>query len=124
MSVLTEGKYSGEFLHTESPGRISRDAVTVTVPANTTFNPGKVLGQVSATGKYVAFDDASSDGRETAAGVLFDKIVNDTDAAVDYDGVIINWGAEVRTSELSWDEGVDDAAGLADLAALGVKARS
>lgn len=124
MSVLTEGKYPGEFILQELPGTISRDEVTVTVPADTTLNPGTVLGQVAATGKYVPFDDASSDGRETAAGVLFGKHVNATGGAVDDTAVIVNWSAEVRAADLEWEEGVDEDAGLADLAALGVKARS
>lgn len=124
MSVLDEGKYPGEFLLAEMPGTISRDDVTVTVPADTTLNPGTVLGQVSATGKYVPFDDAASDGREDAAGVLFGKLVNDTVAPVDETAAIVNWSAEVRSADLEWEVGVDESKGLADLAALGVKARS
>lgn len=122
--MLQEGKYPGEFIVQESPGTISRDEVTVTVPANTTLNPGAVLGQISASGKYVPFDDASSDGREDAAGILYSELVNDTGGAVDKTGVIVNWSAEVRSADLEWEEGVDEDKGLADLAALGVKARS
>lgn len=123
MAVQNEGKYSGEFLLAEMPGTISRDKVTVLVPADTTLNPGTVLGQVSATGKYVPFDDAASDGRETAAGILNEKLVNEGVAA-DATATIINWGAEVRADDLEWEVGVDEDAGLADLAALGIKARS
>lgn len=123
MASQTEGKYPGEFLLAEMPGTISRDTVTVRVPADTTLNPGTVLGQVSASGKYVPFDDAASDGRETAAGVLHGKLVNDGVAA-DATAVIINWSAEVRAADLEWEVGVDEDAGLADLAALGIKARS
>lgn len=122
--MLEEGKYPGEFILQEMPGTISRDEVTVRVPANTTLNSGAVLGQISASGKYVPFDDASSDGREDAAGILYAELVNDTVAAVDKTGVILNWSAEVRSADLEWEEGVDEDKGLADLAALGVKARS
>lgn len=121
--VMNEGTYPGEFLVTESPGTISRDTVTVTVPADTTLESGAVLGQITASGKYVPFDDSASDGRETAAGILYAKLENDTEAADDQAGVIVNFGAEVRSADLVWEEGVDENAGLADLAARFIKAR-
>lgn len=120
---LTEGKYAGEFLVAESPGTISRDTVTVTVAASTTLAPGTVLGQISGSGKYVPYDDSYSDGREVAAGVLVGKLANTTNGAVDKTGVIVNWCAEVREDDLVWETGVDETGGLADLAALGIKAR-
>jgi hypothetical protein len=120
---MNEGTYPGEFLVTESPGTISRDTVTVTVAADTTLESGTVLGQITASGKYVPFDDSSSDGRETAAGILYAKLENDTESADDLTGVVINFGAEVRSADLVWGEGVDDDAGLADLAARYIKAR-
>lgn len=120
---LTESVRPGAFIHTESPGTISRDTVTVTVPAATTLAPGTVLGQLSADGKYVPYDDAESDGREAAAGILYGPLVNATAAPVDMTGVIVNWGAEVRADALVWGTGVDEDAGLAGLAALGIKAR-
>lgn len=121
--ALTEGKYAGEFILGESPGTISRDTVTVTVPASTTLQPGAVLGQLSASGKYVPYDDAESDGRELAAGILNAELVNATLAPVDETAVIINWGAEVRADDLVWETGVDEDGGIADLAALGIKVR-
>ena len=125
--ALTEGKYTAEFLLAESPGTISRDAVTVTVGAATKFAPGKVLAQLSATGKYVEYDNAGTDGSEEAAGVLYGECDNTAGVgAVDFDGVVINFGAEVRKSDLSWATGAsagDKTAAYADLAALGVKAR-
>lgn len=125
MASATEGQYAGEFILAESPGAISRDTVTVTVPAATKMAPGTVLGQLSATGKYVPYDDAETDGREDAAGVLYGELDNSaSESAADVSGVIINWGAEVRSSDLVWEDGVDETAGAADLAALGVKARS
>jgi len=125
--VLTEGANTGEFILAESPGTISRDKVTVTVPASTTLPPGRVLAQLSADGKYVEYDNSGSDGSEQAAGVLYGELVNDTEAPVDKTGVVINWGAEVRSADLSWKSGLsgsDETAGKADLAARGVKARA
>lgn len=122
--MLSEGKYTAEFLVSEAPGTTSRDTVTVTVPANTTLTPGTVLGQVAATGKYVPYDDANSDGSETAAGVLYAELANATGAPADADGVIVNWSAEVREDDLVFGEGVDETGAKSDLAALGVKARA
>lgn len=119
----TEGRYAGAFLVAESPGTISRDTVTVTVAASTTLAPGAVLGQISASGKYVPYDDSYSDGREVAAGVLYGEIANAALAPADKTGVIVNFGAEVRGDDLIWETGVDETGGLADLAALGIKAR-
>lgn len=121
--ALTEGQHTGEFLLSEAPGTISRDAATVTVPANTTLEAGHVLGKVSASGKYTEYDDANSDGTEDAAGVLYGTLVNDTNASVDMDGVVINTTAEVRKDDLQWKSGADEDKGIADLAALNIKAR-
>lgn len=126
MSTKTEGKHTGEFIVSEAPGTQSRDAVTVTVPANTTLQGGTVLGQLSASGKYVAYDNANSDGSEAAAGVLYDTLVNDTESDDDVEATVINANAEVTDAELVWKDGLSDndkAAGRTDLRALGIKAR-
>lgn len=125
MSTKTEGQHTGEFLVSESPGKISRDEVTVTVPGATTLQPGHVLARLSATGKYVEYDDLGSDGSETAYGVLYGELANSGSEA-DFTGVVINFGAEVRKADLQWKSGVNDASKLAayvDLAARGVKVR-
>lgn len=126
MSTKTEGQHTGEFVVSEQPGTLSRDQVIVTVPATTTLRAGEVLAQLSATGKYVPYDNAGSDGSEQAAGVLYGPLENSTGAPADAAGVVINWGAEVREADLRWTSGLTDndkAAGLADLRALGIKAR-
>ena len=120
---LSESARPADFLVAEAPGTISRDTVTVTVPANTTFAAGRVLGQLTATGKYVAYDDGNSDGSEDAAAVLYGPLVNDTGAPVDQKGVIVNFAAEIRKADLVWEVGVDKTKAYADLAARGVKAR-
>lgn len=123
---LTEGKHTGEFILSEANGNRSRDNVTVTVPANTTLEAGYVLAKLSATGKYVPYDNAGSDGSEVAAGVLYSTLVNDSGAPVDVDGVVVNQDAEVRGDDLVWKTGLvdaDETAGKADLLALGIKVR-
>ncbi len=123
MGVLTEGVHTGGFMVSQAPGTISRDTVTVTVPANSTLQPGTVLAQIGSSGKYVQYDDTLSDGGETAAGILYGAAVNDTDAPLDVESAIVNYCAEVREADLIWAEGADDAAGLAQLRTLGIKAR-
>lgn len=126
MSTKTEGRHTGEFLISELPGTGSRDKVTVTVPANTTWEAGLVLGKITATSKYVEYDNGNADGTESADGILYETLVNDTDAGVDVEATIINKDAEVREADLEWksDQSAGDiTAGLADLLALGIKAR-
>ena len=125
MSTLSENKHTAEFLVSEAPVTRSREQVTVTVPADTTLEAGSVLAKLSATGKYVPYDNSGSDGSEAAAGVLWEELRNATEAPVDVEATIVNADAEVREADLEWN-GVDETgqtAGLADLLALGIKAR-
>lgn len=124
MSSLTEGRYAGEFLLSEANGSLSREAGTVDVPAATTIEPGTVLGVVSGTGHYAAYDEANSDGTETAAGILYGaRLVNDDDEAAAMAATILVRLAEVRTDDLIWGDGVDEDGGIADLAAALILAR-
>lgn len=124
MSTLTEGRYAGEFLLSEAPGTLSRDAGTVDVPASTTLEPGTVLGLLSATGHWAPYDDANSDGSETAAGILCGpRLVNDEVTEVSLDAAIVTRLAEVRSADLVWSDGVDEAGGIVDLATLDIVAR-
>lgn len=125
--MLSEGGYTAEFLVSECPGKISRDTVTVTVPASTTLEAGAVLAKLSATGKHVEYDNAGSDGSEAAAAILYSKLVNDSGSPVDMDGVVVNFGAEVAEDLLVWKSGLVDAdkdAGKADLLNVGIKVRT
>lgn len=121
--TLTESPRPGNFILSEANGRLSRDNITVRVPANTTMPAGTVLGQISANGKYAAYDDAATDGTETAAGILYAPLSHDENTTQDVTGVVINKDAEVRADDLVWEEGVDESGGTADLLTLGIKAR-
>lgn len=126
MSAITERKHTGEFIISEANGQRSRDAVTVTVANATTLEAGMVLGKLTATGKYVPYDNSGSDGSESAAGVLYGELVNDGVAPADFDGVVVNSDAEIRKADLQWASGLVDAdkdAAYVDLAAVGIKAR-
>jgi hypothetical protein len=124
MATKTEGRYPGDFLKSEANGTLSRDNATVTVAAATKLTPGTVLGKITASGKYVPYDDSASDGREVAEAVLYGECDNESGGApADFDAVVVNTNAEVRASALVWGEGVDDDGGLVDLAANNIKAR-
>ena len=108
MSTLTEGQHTGEFLLEEPAPKISRKNVTVTVAAATKLQPGHVLAKLSATGKYVPYDDAGSDGSESAAGILYGELDNsDGEAPADFDAVVIARLAAIRKGDLKWASGVD-----------------
>lgn len=126
MSAINEQTYPGEFLISELGNRGSRDDVTVTVASATKLVPGTVLGKITATSKYVPFDDRATDGRENASAILFATLDNsDGVAPIDFaEAVVINWTAEVRAVLLGWVVGASQSNGLADLAALGIKARN
>jgi hypothetical protein len=127
MSILTEGQHTGEFILAEPEPLISREVVTVTVPAATTLAPGHVLAQLSADRKYVEYDNAGSDGSEEAAGILYGELDNSAGVAeADFDGVVIVRSCAVRKADLQWKTGVDAAgktAAYADLAVSQVIAR-
>jgi hypothetical protein len=125
MSSLLEGTHTGEFLFSEASGTLSRENVVVTVPAGTTYPAGLVLGKITATGKYVAYNNGASDGSEVAAGVLYAELKNSGGAPADVKGVAIERLAEVRLAALNWN-GQDQAAqtaGVADLLTKNIKCR-
>jgi hypothetical protein len=125
MASLTEGRHTGEFLISEGLGHRSRDEATVTVAAETTLPAGTVLGRL-ATGKYVPYDNAGSDGSEIAYAILYEAAANAEVAPADVVRAVINQDAEVRGTSLEFDAGVDAAGKLAayeDLLARGIKVR-
>lgn len=127
MAILTEGARKAAFVVSEANDWRSRDAGTVTVPANTTFAAGMVLGQQATGLKFVRHDtDGTDDGRRTEAGLLFENLVNTTDSAVDYPATVYVRDAEVSGSDLTYEDGANAAAITASnvaLAALGIIVR-
>ena len=126
MSSLLEGTHTGEFLFSEAPGTLSRDNVVVTVPAATTYPAGLVLGKITATGKYVAYNNGASAGEgDVAAGVLYAELKNPGVAPADLKGVLVNLNAEIRLASLNWNSQAQPAidAGVTDLLAKGIKCR-
>lgn len=117
----TEGKHAGEFLVSEANGTRSRS--TITVASGQTLVAGAVLGKVTATGEYKAYDNATNTGIETAVAVLWDAV--DASAASTV-GVAIVRQAEVNQSELTFattQTAADKTAAYTDLASAGIIVR-
>lgn len=112
--ALTEARRTGEFILAEGNGTISREAVTVVSGQN--LAAGTVVGKITGSGKYKAYDANNTDGSEVAAGILYEAV----DASLaDAPGVIIARHAEVAEVHLT---GID-AGGKTQLAALGIVVR-
>ncbi len=111
MTVKTETIHAGEHLVSEGNKSISRESIVI-ASGEGVLLPGTVLGKVTGTGEYRAYDSTNVDGSETAAGVLFDG-VDATSAA--QDAVAHVRDCEVAKADLTWPTPGDEAAGTADL---------
>lgn len=67
---LTQVPRVEEFLLSEANGYLSRDEVTVTLQASA-MKSGTVMSKLTATGKWVPYDDVGTDGSEVASGILY-----------------------------------------------------
>lgn len=110
-TVLTEGGHAAGFLISEANHYRSRE--TVIISAGQVLKAGAVLGKISAGGHYRAFDNALSDGAQTAAAILIADV--DTTVAEKEAAVIVR-DAEVNAAELVWATGIDS--GEAEAAAV------
>lgn len=84
---------------------------------------GRVLGKITASGKYKEYNPGNADGSEVVAGILWD----DVDAtAADKKCVVVARDCEVNQGEITWFAGASGGqitAGIAGLRALGVICR-
>ena len=113
-NIIHEGKHAAEFLLSDEE-MYSRDQVTISSAAGALV-PGTVLGKVTATGEYVAYNNAANDGSEVARAITIFAV---PDSAADQKTTVISRAAEVIGSLLT---GLD-AAGTADLLAAGIVVR-
>lgn len=118
--ALTEAGHAGSCIISLANGNQSKENVTLlsgqVLAANT------VLGKITASGKYKAYDNDAVDGTGVAAGIL----IWPADASAgDLAVAIVARDAEVIADELVWPDNspVDTTAGIADLKAIGILAR-
>jgi len=118
-SVLYEKAGPASCLISEGEDGYSRDEEDVDAGAGS-YEANTVLGQVTATGVFKAYNPAHTDGTEHVAGILLYRVTGRAARTV------LKRFAQVKSGELVWFAGASDAqiaAGKAALAALGVIVR-
>ena len=121
MTVFTEPNNLGDFLVWEEERHYSRDEVVIL--SGQTLALGEVVGKVTASGKYVAFNQDGLDGSQNAVGIT---IAAYDATSGDVAGVIIARDAIITTSNLVWPSDIEAAeitTALEQLAALGIITR-
>jgi len=116
-----EARFSdGVFWETEQ--NYTREEVTILSGEN--LAASDVVGKVTASGKYVAYDNAASDGSQAAAGVLV--VAVDASDADTLGAIVIRGPAIVNPDGLGWNtqDAAAQTAGLVDLAALDIIERT
>lgn len=114
MTTFTEPYRASEIILSESNGTLSREAIVV-ASGEGELSAGTVLGVITASGKYAAYDDGNADGSETAAAVLLEAI--DATSSDITCSALVRF-AEVKKDILQWDAAVDATAKTAAYAAL------
>ena len=82
---------------------------------------GTVVGKVTTGGRIGPYDNAASDGRQTAVGFLYNDVRVPTDTATKVQVAIVDSFAVVSQSRLPTNHGLDSA-GITDLALVKVRA--
>ena len=119
-----EPKAISDVLKAEFSSEYCREVVTIASGAGV-LDIGTVLGKVTASGKWKAHTNGASDGTETAAAVLLQKV--DATSADQQAVVIVRGPAVLSRLGLIWDSSVDNNAkkdaAIAQLVELGLVAR-
>jgi len=90
-TIRQEPVHAGEFLLSEGPGKISREAIDVAPGPG--LIAGQLLGLVTATSQFTAYDPAAEDGSEKAVCILY--------AALGESDTVRRGRALVRLAEVS-----------------------
>lgn len=121
--IKVEPKYISDVVHwEEESSRFSREETIV--PLGTAVEKGNILGQVTATKKWVPLNPAASDGSQIAKRVAITDIPNTTTA--DVNTVAMARHCVVKASGLVWPGGItapQKATALDQLAALNILVR-
>lgn len=119
--IIKEPRHTGEYIVSEANGSRSREVKTVT---GADYEPGTVLGQVTATKKFKILTPGANDGSQNAAAILYDR----TEAAAgDKKGVVHIRDMEANGNFLVWPVGITEpqkATATTALEALGILVRN
>ncbi|UGX90306.1 head decoration protein [Bradyrhizobium barranii subsp. barranii] len=102
MPTFNEGRHPAEFLLSEANGQRSRG--NITIGQNQTIVPGSVLGQITASGQYIAHDPAAADGSQVAAAVALYGAVTGAGATAAISAIVRE--AEVNGKTLTTKTGL------------------
>lgn len=121
MTTLTEGMHEGEFIGELAMG-IGYHVDELTLVSGQNLAAGRVVGKITASGKYTAYDNTASDGSEVAAGVMY-AAVNASSGDVTNARIVRRGPGILNANDLGWgsNDATGIAAGKADLLALGIK---
>ncbi len=88
-SITTTDQSAGSY-RMNNHGIDMQESITLAFTAAGTLAKGTVLGKITASGKYAAYNDGHSDGTEVARGILTDSITvtaaGDAQAIMDVHG--------------------------------------
>lgn len=100
---MTITKYDNSSLYYE--GTI--DYYTLTVPANTVYGAGTLLGEVSTTGKLATFRSDATDGSQVPVAILRNEVNNTKDTALELTVSVIILG-KVNANRLIFSKPEDN----------------
>lgn len=100
---MTITKYHNSPLYYE--GTI--DYYTLTIPANTLYPAGTLLGEVSTTGKLATFRSDATDGSQVPMAILKNDVSNDTETTSEVTVAVIILG-QVNAQRLSFSKPEDN----------------
>lgn len=105
---MIEKNRTGGFILSEGNGNISREEITIKSGAGV-LQAGQVLGNLTVGGKFSVYNNAATDGTQTATAILYSEIDATT---ADAKAVVIVRAAEVKANQLI----AIDAASIVELA--------
>lgn len=105
MAVKTEGTRIDDVVLSEADGRYSREVAIIGTGAN--LVAGAVLGQITASKKWILSTPGASDGSQVPKAVLITPAAAASADVVD--ALIITRHARVRRAALTFAAAIDDA---------------
>lgn len=126
-TTFTEPKVSSDLVKYELDSSYNRDTGII-ASGTGVVGLARVLGQITASGKWTNYTPGASDGSQNAAGVLLTHSIDATSADKPEAVILVRGPAAVALQELTWGAAVTtqnhkDTA-VAALKALGILVRA